>query len=289
MTKILFAAVVLMSTFAQGAPARLITRCGHVAQSKNQSVQWDYCISKTENSRNDDLVYLLHGAGGDEKTWTQWPAFQGVRDRWEKNGTQAPIIVTVSFGPIWLLIDRNSSPQSGLIDIFVKEVMPHVEQKLLAGTAIKNRHLLGLSMGGYNGSQLALKAPRAFKDAVLACPGILTVSPYAPQQEIDAYISRTGADKDFVSAILKISKNYFPDPSSWKSNEPLRLARMRFGSTSPSLYISCGRTDEGGFFEGAESLAKIAEANDVKVKWEALAGGHCVMNSDAIADFLTGN
>jgi predicted esterase len=270
---------------AQAAtPARMVTECGHVAQK----VKWDYCITRTENSHNEDIVYVLHGAGGDESTWTRWPAFQDVRAHWEKTGFQAPIIVALSFGPIWLLADPNSSPHSGLFDVFTKEVMPYVEQRLLTDRAPnRKRRILGFSMGGFNGSQLILKMPRAFKSAVLACPGLSTVSPFAPRPEIDAYISRTGANKDFVNSILTIAKDFFPNEAAWQADSPLRLAQTKLGATSPAVYVSCGRTDEGGFFEGSQTFANSARTRGTDIKWESLAGGHCVMNAEAIADFLS--
>jgi S-formylglutathione hydrolase FrmB len=270
------------------APARMVTECGHVAQK----VKWDYCITRTGNSHNEDIVYVLHGAGGDESTWTRWPAFQDVRARWEKTGFQAPIIVALSFGPIWLLADPNSSPHSGLFDVFTKEVMPYVEQRLLTDSlagisANRKRRILGFSMGGFNGSQLILKMPRAFKSAVLACPGLSTVSPFASRPEIDSYISRTGANKDFVNSILTIAKDFFPDEAAWQADSPLRLAQTKFGATSPAVYVSCGRTDEGGFYEGSQAFANSARTRGADIKWESLAGGHCVMNAEAIADFLS--
>jgi pimeloyl-ACP methyl ester carboxylesterase len=281
------------TTKAQAAtPARMVTECGHIAQK----VKWDYCITRTENSQNEDIVYVLHGAGGDESTWTRWPAFQDVRARWEKTGFQAPIIVALSFGPIWLLADPNSSPHSGLFDVFTKVVMPYVEQRLLTDRLVdrlaraapnRKRRILGFSMGGFNGSQLILKMPHAFKSAVLACPAIFTFSPFAPQQEIDAYISRTGAIKDFVNSSLTATKDFFPDEAAWQADSPLRLAQTKFGAASPAVYVSCGRTDEGGFYEGAQAFAKSAKTRGANIKWESLAGGHCVMNAEAIADFLS--
>src|SRR5665647_998249 len=90
--------------------------CGEVAQP----VKWTYCIHRTDRSKDSDVVYLLHGHEQDEKIWNVEPDFVGIQTEWAKSDVPEPTVITVSFGPIWLLVPRNASPNSGLLDVYAK-------------------------------------------------------------------------------------------------------------------------------------------------------------------------
>ncbi len=55
----------------------------------------------------------------------------------------------------------------------------------------------------------------------------------------------------------------------------------------PSLFIAANERDEFGFQEGAEHIAKMAASHSIPVEWHLLPGGHCKLNIDDIAAYLT--
>jgi enterochelin esterase-like enzyme len=96
------------------------------------------------------LILQFHGGGESEKTWFESTGLgEQVRQSWRNSGIQAPSIVSVSFGPMWLLSNRSLLPQSGLYEVFVNEIFPYIEKQLMNGR-IDERILIGHSMGGFN-------------------------------------------------------------------------------------------------------------------------------------------
>lgn len=72
--------------------------------------------------------------------------------QWQESGRTQPTIVTVSFGPDWMLIPRGWAPRTGLRKHFLREALPRIEQGLDGASAV--RILLGEFMGGFNAIQL---------------------------------------------------------------------------------------------------------------------------------------
>jgi pimeloyl-ACP methyl ester carboxylesterase len=251
-----------------------------------QPVHYEYCVNKVRGSTNPDVVYHLHGAGEDVHAWTANGPGRAVNDSWRTSKTNAPVVVSISFGQAWLLASKNSSPTSGLYDVFVQAVLPNIEANVLHG--VKGRRLLfGYSMGGYNGTQLFLKNPELFEKVVLACPALAKVSPFGTPEELEDYIKRTGADRSLVQFMLEIVKHFYPDGPSYLQDAPLEKADKQLGPTFPPLHLSCGDADGFGFYEGATIMRDIAQAHNVNLTWQSLKGPHCVMDPDSIAGFLT--
>lgn len=272
----------LSFALAQSAYASdLTTSCEKV----NEPIRWEYCLSKTEGSTNTDLVYHLHGAGENAHMWLNGRAGKAVREYWDNNKINAPMVVTVSFGPGWLLATKNASKNSGLYDVFTQIIMPYIENNVLHGQFGK-RLVFGYSMGGFNGSQLFLKNPELFKKVVLGCPALATVSPYAPAADIDAYIARTKASRSMVEFMLAVVKQFYPDDASYQQDAPFTVADKSLSVISPPLHLSCGQSDGYGFHEGSEEFAKLAQSRGVQVTWVSLPGEHCVMDIPSAAAFL---
>jgi len=247
---------------------------------------WKVCLSTPESGSSGDLLYYLHGSGGDAKSWSN-PQYHGaeIRAAWDRQGVLPPRVAAVSLGEFWLLAEKNDSEVSGLLEVFVSTIMPEVEK--LLPTPPKHRLLMGVSMGGFNASQLVLKYPELFLRAVLACPAIPSVSPYAPEIEIEDFIKRTGGNAESIHSLIELAQYFFPSEADWSRASPLLLARTLLSERSPALHVSCGRQDELGFYEGAELFAQAAREQGVQeVQWEALEGPHCVLNPESIAKFL---
>jgi hypothetical protein len=119
----------------------------------------------------------------------------------------------------------------------------------------------------------------------MPCPALLSISPYASEDQIQAFLRETGASERIVRQNLGIAQQYFPDADSWNAADPLKLAEGQ----EPShlrVYVSCGEQDGAGFYPGARRFAQISKERGVRLVWESLAGGHCVMNPRGLADFI---
>lgn len=265
-----------------GAHAELDSRCATV----DTPVPWAYCVHETVGSTSTDVVYHLHGAGENVYAYVQKPEGELIRQAWAATGKPAPIVVSVSFGPFWLLASKNQSANSGLYDVFVRAVLPHIEQHVLKMPPTA-RFLFGYSMGGYNGSQLYLKNPELFRKVVLGCPAFANVSPYASRRDIRAYIARTHADRRLVKWSLQISKVFYADDAAYALDAPIANAAAKLTPNHPPLHLSCGDRDEFGFYEGASLFRDAAAARGVNLTWEKMdGGGHCALDPASIANFL---
>jgi len=278
----LYFVAILISVGAQAAP-ELQRSC----QSLTQPLPWRYCVWKTKGSRSHDVLYHLHGATLDENVWGDDRYYTGlVRQQWEDTGvTDAPVVVSLTFGPHWLLVPRNELPTSGLLEFVLGHAIPGIESGL--PFVAQRRLLVGESMGGFNAAQIALKAPSSFSKVAILCPAIADISPFATEAEVEAFVTKTGAKRELIDKIRKIGAAFIPNAEAWEKVAPLGLAEKLLGPTSPPLYLSCGTYDEYGFFGGTRRFASIGHAKGAKVQWRPLYGGHCAVDAASLARFLT--
>lgn len=254
---------------------------------EQQPVPFNYCISKATDSLNPDVVFHFHGLGSSEKVWSSEPFHYAaqIREDWDERGASAPTIVSVSFGPLWLLVEKNSSVNSGLFEAMAGYILPFLEKKIGGGKG--ERILVGESMGGFNASQLFLKAPNQFNRVALICPAIAGVSPFSSEAEINAYIKRTNANPEMVKRSIFLLQQFVPDAKNWENVSQLLLAEKNLSSKSPALYLSCGSYDEYGFYEGAKKFLKVAREKNVNLVWRPLSGGHCVVDIPSLSEFIS--
>ena len=248
---------------------------------KGGAVRWDYCVYKPTQSKGQDVLYYLHGLEGSDTEWSELPHYDDVYQSW---GANAPTVVTISYGGIWLLAEKNGSGYSGLYENFLNTALPFIEKT--NNLTPSRRLLVGLSMGGFNAAQLYLKNPNLFARVALLCPAITTVGPYSSQTEINAYVARTHALWTNVRNALEVSSTYFPNESAWENADPISLASKQGNSTFPPLFVSGGLQDQYGFFEGAAYFASEVVSQGAQAIWDPVNGGHCSFDWQATANFI---
>lgn len=272
----LFSAFIFSTVFAVAGTPPV---CGEKEISAGYS--YTYCIRQGNRNQNKDVVFFLHGLGGNARTWfTQTQGTQWIEKKWAEKGYR-PTIVTVSFGEIWLLVN---TPEYPLISAFKDEMMPFLESKI-GGLAGGRRLLMGQSMGGFNSVQASLQLPGAFTKVVLMCPAITTVGPFDPPSAIDDYIQRTGANRSRVNLMLSISAEFFRSEDQWMAHEPFHLLQQ-YAGPKPVFLVTTGLQDEFGFQEGSEVFASQARVLDFSATWVPLPGPHCVFDRAAVANFI---
>jgi pimeloyl-ACP methyl ester carboxylesterase len=256
------------------------TQCGAMSGTP----PWTYCITRTNGSTSSDVLYFLHGLGGDQTSWNS--LYQNIRDAWSSTGVQAPIVVNATFGSNEWLVDPNGSPNSGMLGVYVNTVMPAMESLIGFNPAISKRKLFGESMGGFNGSQVLLKYGNLFSRVALADPALMSIPPYPTQTQLNNYVSSTGATASSVNYILSNMQVFFPDNSSWPNTDPIARSLQLLSASSPPLYVSGDSTDEFGFQVGDQQFANNATSKGEPTMWELVTGNHFTKDAPALANFL---
>ncbi|KYG63808.1 hypothetical protein AZI86_13375 [Bdellovibrio bacteriovorus] len=260
-----------------GAP---VETCGEITSP----ISYKYCYTTYNRTPTSAVLYYLHGGGGDEHEWTQ--ISQSLNKSWGQDAAGAPVVVNISFGPYWLLVPENSSAQSGLVEIFGNTIIPQME-KLVLGRAAQKRWLMGLSMGGFNGAQVIGNLPAGtFQRALLACPAIVDLSPWASDNELLDYVKKHGADLRTLKAIAQIAQPFVPDSATWHEViSPFTLLTPIRQNVS-SLFIATNQQDRT-FQYGGNLFAKKIREQKSDVKFESWSGGHCHLNGEAIKKYFS--
>lgn len=254
-------------------------------QECRQEGQLRYCINRDAGGVNGDWLYHLHGRKLDETIWND-PSYmtamiQGV---WQQMGQRPPTVVTLSYGPVWLLTQKGKAEASGLLEQI------HTDM-----AAIEARHgrparrlLLGESMGGLNALILGLSQPERYTKVAALCPGVYVDSPFAPLSQLMAALERTGADPKIGFGVFRLARQYVADDAEWQRVSPLALIEQDLPASisRPQLYVSNGLYDRYGNFEGSQRLMERARALGWQTEWHPIYGGHCASDIASLARFL---
>lgn len=269
--------VLIVLFFTLVSSAKNQTECG-------KSKSYKFCITKTIDSQSQDVLYYLHGGGGDEREWET--ISEGVYAEWESLNYAAPIVVSISFGKYWLLTPKSSKPFSGLLDIFLSQVISEIEEKTL-GVHVKRRSLMGLSMGGFNSSQILMHKSRInFEKVALICPAFMNLSPWAMDEDVDQFVKNTGASRDVVRFVSRAIKRVVPNEAFWKRQvSPLDRVSSILNERSSFALVAVNQEDKE-FVSGGTLFAQRALDAQAPVQFEKWPGGHCALRSASIARFL---
>lgn len=241
-----------------------------------------YCVYRDRRGTNGDIVYHLHGRNLDERIWNDDTYMTAmIQGEWQRSRALPPTVVTLSYGPTWLLTPKGEKADSGLLDDLMTR-LPAIEAEV---GRPRRRLLVGESMGGLNVLVAGLSYPSRFAKVAALCPGVYVTSPFASLSTIRATAERTGANPKNGFGVWLMARRYVADGAEWRRISPLDLIE-RAGPTYPALYLSNGSYDAYGNFEGTQRLADIARQRGVSTAWHPIYGGHCATDTSSLAAFL---
>lgn len=244
-----------------------------------------YCIYRAKQGNNGAVFYHLHGRNLDEDSWSDDTYYTAlVQSYWETRGRKPPVVISVSYGPIWLLTPKNGAETSGLLETFVNHSIPKIENRL--GFAPRYRGLVGESMGGLNSLIVGLSRPELFQRIVSLCPPVYHISPFDPWSAIWNEIKTTGAEPKTISGIILLSKRYVSTTAEWNAINPLELIKNFGLDHKMALYLSAPLYDKYGVFEGVSKMAQIGRERGLNITWQPLYGGHCAIDTNSVAEFM---
>lgn len=244
-----------------------------------------YCIHDAKQGTNGGLVYFFHGRNLDEHTWNDDTFYTAlIQKYWSSHNQKPPTVVTVSYGPIWLLSKKNGLEKSGLLDVFITQTLPKIESQI--SFVPSYRAVMGESMGGLNSLIVGLSYPEKFQKIVALCPPVYKISPFDPFSALWNEIKETGAEPRTIAGIVFLARDYVRNSADWDAINPLYLMKTFSLDYKNSIYLSSALYDKYGLFSGSEQLATIAKERGIPITWQPLYGGHCAVDVSSVAETL---
>ncbi|WP_291856633.1 esterase [Marinilabilia sp.] len=138
------------------------------------------------------VLYLLHGAGGDEDAWSSMGRTRQILDNLIEKGLAKPMICVMPNGnPNQMAAKTTALPESDFdmrdpakrnlyVNSIVKDIVPYVEKNFRVLADPDHRAIAGLSMGGGHTISVANEYPGLFQ---YICP--LSMGLWGEQTDID--------------------------------------------------------------------------------------------------------
>jgi len=184
-------------------------------------------------------LYLLHGSGDNETTWSELGKANLILDNLIADGRARKMLVVMTNGHPISFGDRRSGRLGGNTDLFIKEltgdVIPLIEQRYRVNKRREDRAIAGLSMGGGQSLNAGLGRVDLFGWVAAFSASTRGVQENSAIQELVANADR--------------------------ANDQLKL-----------LWIAIGEDDF--LLEGNQALHKFLEQKGIEHNYKITAGGH---------------
>jgi enterochelin esterase-like enzyme len=132
-----------------------------------QDVHFSVCLPANyyQAKRSFPVVYLLHGLGDDETSWLEYGQISQYADKLVEDGDADPMIFIMpeAFRTYYVNDYKSTFMYQ---DMFVNELVPHIDSIFSTIADRQHRALMGYSMGGFGALILHLKHPDIFGTAV---------------------------------------------------------------------------------------------------------------------------
>ena len=187
------------------------------------------------------VLYLLHGAGGNENAWVTTGRANTIMDNLIADGKSKPMVIVMPLaraeqsdgvGPVKRVADRNAFEKDLLSDI-----IPFIEKTYRVSSQPDQRALAGLSAGGASTLNIALRHPETFH-WIAAMSSALGVGGGNMEQQF---------------------ADVWADPA--KLNKSVHM-----------LWISCGKEDT--LFNANQQFAQLLTQHGVKNDFHVESGAH---------------
>lgn len=259
--------LLLLIFFSAPAFAAGRVQCSHI-QSKVLHRLVGYCAMlpaayDADPSRRFDVLYFLHGLGGDHQLLVNSGMWNLVDELQSKGKIEPMIIITPQ---AWNSFYINSLDGSlRYEDFFIRELMPIMEKRFRIGKTRAHRAIAGVSMGGYGALRFAFKYPRLFSSVAANSPALIQRLPPG------AAVATQGGNFSFLGGA-------FGQPihaDFWDGNTPFVYARKNAAALKRlRIYFDCGREDDYGFDTGNQELDQLLDKEHVEHEFHLYPGNH---------------
>ncbi len=196
------------------------------------------------------VLYLLHGAGSDESSWSESGRVNLILDNLIADGKLKPLIVVMPYGyayppssPLAAGTDAMKRQRAGFNRDLIDDVIPLVQKDYRVYKDREHRAIAGLSLGGAQALGMGLSHPEVFS----------RVAGFSPA--LGAVTSPEAGGLDFKQLLA----------DSKKVNAQYKL-----------LWIGCGADDT--LFKSVQSFSQMLDDTGVKHFFRETDGAHTWLN-----------
>ena len=179
------------------------------------------------STRRYPVLYLLHGFGDDQTTWSMRTNLSGYAARY-------PFIIVMPDGSKSFYLNSAADPKARFEDFIMKDLIGYVDSHYRTIPLRRGRALAGLSMGGFGAAYLGLKHYGRFT-ALASFSGAIGLVHNAPPSMTDAALRKRAAEIQPLFGEFGTPTRAERDP--FVALEKVPPAEM------PAIYISCGGQD----------------------------------------------
>lgn len=204
-----------------------------------------------------DLIYLLHGHGGDHEDWFQpeeGNAGHLLDSLISVNAIPPLAAVSVNAGNSWYVDSVEEMER-----FYLEEFMPYVENAF--GFSSENqRYIAGNSAGGYGSLRFALSRPELFEAVILLSPA--SYEPLPPAISSSRKVAAFAKDGTFNDSV-------------WSSySYKKRVASFLASEKKPKIYMSVGDDDAYNIVPVVSNLQQLFLENKIPNELRVTDGGH---------------
>ena len=205
------------------------------------------------------MLYLLHGAGGDETAWLERGHIKDHADRLIAAGEIPPAIIVMPGCPgCWWVDGAKDKGETA----FWSDVVPAIEQGYRTQQSRLGRLIAGVSAGGYGAIRFAMKYPDRIAAVAALSPAIYSVTPPS--------LSSARRDPAFLRADGQFNQ------SLWSAENYPRLSAGYFAQPNRvPIYLATGDRDELGIaYETLQLFNILSERQPLQVELNLVEGRH---------------
>lgn len=234
----------------------------------NQAVRYSIYLPPDyyTSNRRYPVVYLLHGYGDNETSWVQFGEADHITDEGIRAGQLPPVILVMPNGATSYFINDYRN-QVRYEDMFVQELIPHIDSTFRTRTQREFRAISGLSMGGFGSLVLAMHHPDLFGSCAALSAAART----------DEMIVAMPADR-YNQTLGPVMSGPVSGPDrltlTWKRNSPIILAQSAPENDLKKVrwYIDCG--DDDALSEGNANLHIALMKRQIPHEYRVRDGAH---------------
>jgi enterochelin esterase-like enzyme len=168
-----------LQIFAVEDSSRIVESLEMQSSILGQKVKYSvYLPAGYDASKNDyPVVYLLHGLGDNETAWVEYGRIAQIADKAIAEKEIVPMIFVIPQGFRTYYVNFHDG-SFNYQDMFVQELIPHIESEYRVLKGRQFRGTIGYSMGGFGALILPLNHPDIFSACVPLSISVRTDAQY---------------------------------------------------------------------------------------------------------------